>query len=85
MERINGTFESISKKDFVEEANKILGTNYTLDDVYDDVYDDTDEEICTCCNTLTSVYGYCEDDGAPFCEQCWNGHVVKCIKCSERN
>ena len=45
--------------------------------------DDDDKEECTNCYIYGDIYGYCGDNGDPFCERCWDAHVKKCDKCIE--
>lgn len=41
-----------------------------------------DREQCTNCLIYTDVYGYCGENGDPFCEHCWDTHVKECDRCS---
>jgi hypothetical protein len=42
-----------------------------------------DDEHCKRCGTLLVIYGYCDVDGRPYCELCWQAHVLACAKCKQ--
>lgn len=40
-----------------------------------------DKEHCSCCAEAENIYGYCEANGAPYCEICWHFHTPDCEEC----
>ena len=64
--------------------NGRLSEFYNSDNIYtQDILDEDDDnkDHCTSCHKYKDIYGFCGENGDPFCEDCWQSHVDECEKC----